>query len=179
MKRAIKKAAVIIRKARDQLNARDWCHGGAGTSRVVSTKRPKKRNTQSHIPSKNNRRQPTDDRLFLFFFLGFRQGAGKTKIGDPRGGWVVQSMKKGWGQFFSPIKSRGKTDIEIFVDFFGKWQKFSTWTFCKNIFVVFLNSPCRETPSLSRKKMRMVGGWVWDLANARGGLSFFLPAPRR
>jgi hypothetical protein len=38
--------------------------------------------------------------------------------------------------------------------------------FCKNIFMVFLKSPCRETPKnvlkkkVKKKKIRMVGGWV-------------------
>jgi hypothetical protein len=43
------------------------------------------------------------------------------------------------------------------------WEKFSTWTFCKNIFMVFLNSPCRETPKnvLKKKvKKKKVGWWV-------------------
>ena len=45
------------------------------------------------------------------------------------------------------------------------WKKFSTWTFCKNIFMVFLNSPCRETPKnvLKKKvkgKKKSEGGWV-------------------
>jgi hypothetical protein len=32
---------------------------------------------------------------------------------------------------------------------------------------------------MSRKKSRLLGGWVWDLANARGGpADFVLPAPR-
>jgi hypothetical protein len=31
------------------------------------------------------------------------QGAGKNKTGDPRGGWVGQSTKKGWGQIFLVI----------------------------------------------------------------------------
>jgi hypothetical protein len=30
---------------------------------------------------------------------------------------------------------------------------FPTWTFCKNIFVVFLNSPYRETPKNVLKKV--------------------------
>jgi hypothetical protein len=57
------------------------------------------------------------------------------------------------------------------------WEKFSTWTFCKNIFMVFLNSPCRETPKNAlkkkprKKKVGGVGGWVWDLVKARGGPS--------
>jgi hypothetical protein len=35
------------------------------------------------------------------------------------------------------------------------WKKVSTWTFCKNIFMVFLNSPCRETPkNVLKKKSR-------------------------
>jgi hypothetical protein len=45
-------------------------------------------------------------------------------------------------------------------------------TFCKNVFVVFLNSPYRETPkNVLRKKS--IGRWVWDLADAqaRGGAS--------
>jgi hypothetical protein len=54
--------------------------------------------------------------------------------------------------------------------------------------VVFLNSeslsPCRETPKnvlkkkAKEKKSRMVGGWVWDLAKARGGPSIFVYRPR-
>jgi hypothetical protein len=31
-------------------------------------------------------------------------------------------------------------------------ERFSTWTFCKNIFMVFLNSPCRKTPKNVLKK---------------------------
>jgi hypothetical protein len=43
------------------------------------------------------------------------------------------------------------------------WEKFSTWTFYKNISVVFLNSPCRETPQNLLKKQgkeKKVGWWV-------------------
>jgi hypothetical protein len=42
------------------------------------------------------------------------------------------------------------------------WKKLSTWTFCKNAFVVFLNSPCRETPKnvLKKKSRKKVGWWV-------------------
>jgi hypothetical protein len=48
--------------------------------------------------------------------------------------------------------------------------------------MVFLNSPCRETPKnapkkKSRKKSRMVGGWVWDSADVRGGPSIFFCRP--
>jgi hypothetical protein len=44
------------------------------------------------------------------------------------------------------------------------WDFFSTWTFCKNISVVFLNSPCREASknvqkSKSREK-KSGDGWV-------------------
>jgi hypothetical protein len=59
-----------------------------------------------------------------------------------------------------------------------------TSTFCKNIFfMVFLNSPYRETPKNVLKKSQekkigwWVGGWVWDLANIRGGPSIFLAGP--
>jgi hypothetical protein len=59
-------------------------------------------------------------------------------------------------------KNRGKTDIEIFVDFFG--ESFRQGLFAKNIFMVFLNSPCRETPkNVLKKKSREKksdGGWV-------------------
>jgi hypothetical protein len=57
------------------------------------------------------------------------------------------------------------------------WGKFSTWTFCKNICMVFLNSSCRKTPKNVLKKSRQVSGWVWDLANTRGGpsISFWRP----
>jgi hypothetical protein len=51
--------------------------------------------------------------------------------------------------------------------------------------MVFLNSPCRETPKnvlkkkAKKKKVGGVGGWVWDLVKARGGPSIcFLAAPR-
>jgi hypothetical protein len=50
--------------------------------------------------------------------------------------------------------------------------------------MVFMSSPCRETPKnvlkkKSRKKSRMLGGWVWDSANVRGGPSIcFRAAPR-
>jgi hypothetical protein len=60
---------------------------------------------------------------------------------------------------------------------------FSTWTFCKNILMVFLNSPCRETPKnvlrkkSQEKKSRMVGRWVWDLANVRGVRRFCFAGP--
>jgi hypothetical protein len=49
--------------------------------------------------------------------------------------------------------------------------------------MVFLNSPCRETPKnvlkkkVKEKKSRMVGGWVWDLVNVRGGPSIFFGRP--
>jgi hypothetical protein len=37
----------------------------------------------------------------------------------------------------------------------------------------------KRTPKKTKKKSRLVGGWVWDLANARGGPSvLFLAAPR-
>jgi hypothetical protein len=48
--------------------------------------------------------------------------------------------------------------------FFVCPRQISTWTFCKNVFVVFLNSPYRETPKnvLKTKKQgeksRLVGG---------------------
>jgi hypothetical protein len=55
--------------------------------------------------------------------------------------------------------------------------------FLQNHFVVAFNSPCRETlknvlkKKVKGKKSRMAGGWVWDLANVRGGQSiFFWPA---
>jgi hypothetical protein len=45
--------------------------------------------------------------------------------------------------------------------------------------MVFLNnnSPCRETPKKVLKKNQehfSDGGWVWDLANVRGSVDFFL-----
>jgi hypothetical protein len=61
-------------------------------------------------------------------------------------------------------KSQGKNDflhIDFFVVFLGK---VSTWTFCKNILMVFLNSPYREMPKKVLKKVkenkfgRLVGG---------------------
>jgi hypothetical protein len=52
--------------------------------------------------------------------------------------------------------------------------------------MVFLNSPYRKNGPKRTKKsrgkkspdVRLVGGWVWELANARAGPSFFWPAPR-
>jgi hypothetical protein len=45
-------------------------------------------------------------------------------------------------------------------------------TFCKNMCMVFLNSPYRKTPenvlNKGKKKKSVVGGWVWDLTNVRG-----------
>jgi hypothetical protein len=60
------------------------------------------------------------------------------------------------------IKKRGRTGIEIFGVFF-LLQKY----FCG-----VLNSPYRETPENVLKKnqektSRLVGGWVWDLANVK------------
>ena len=41
------------------------------------------------------------------------------------------------------------------------------------------NAQKRTKKKSQEKKSRMVGGWVWDLANARGGVRrFFLAAPR-
>jgi hypothetical protein len=54
------------------------------------------------------------------------KGPTRKKIGDPRGGgWVGQRPKKDWGQIFSDV-----------------------------FFVVFLNSPHRETPKKRDKKFR-------------------------
>jgi hypothetical protein len=50
------------------------------------------------------------------------------------------------------------------------WEKFSTWTFCKNILMVFMNSPCRETPKnvlIKKIKEKKVGWWVTVGTNAR------------
>jgi hypothetical protein len=44
------------------------------------------------------------------------------------------------------IRNRDKTKTEEKLtskNFRFFWEKFSTWTFCKNVFVVFLNSPCQ------------------------------------
>jgi hypothetical protein len=67
-------------------------------------------------------------------------------------------------------KSRGETDIDFFVEILGK--VFGMDFLQKYVHGVF------ELP-LPKKKSRMVGGWVWDLAHVRGGPSiFFLAAPR-
>jgi hypothetical protein len=51
------------------------------------------------------------------------------------------------------------------------WEKFLTWTSCKNILVVFLNSPSREAPKTalrkSQEKQKQDGGRV-----TRVGLGF-------
>jgi hypothetical protein len=66
---------------------------------------------------------------------------------------------------------RGKPDIEIVTDLFGK---ILTCTFCNYCFIFFFF----EHPSLRNaqkrtknkvKNKKSAGGWVWDLANARGG----------
>jgi hypothetical protein len=65
-------------------------------------------------------------------------------------------------------------------------EKVFDMDFFAKIFVVFLNSPYRETPKNSYKQIckqkprekKSAGGCVWDLANARGGPSIFLAAPR-
>jgi hypothetical protein len=87
-----------------------------------------------------------------------QQGAGKKKVGDPRGGWVGQSTKERDGvRFFSDIflivflnsphretpknvikKNREKIGFRFLVDFFVK--TFRHDFFCKTFFVVFLNS---------------------------------------
>jgi hypothetical protein len=65
-----------------------------------------------------------------------------------------------------PKNSRGKTDIEIFVDCFGKSFRHGLFIFIKTFLpVVFLNPPYRETPknvlkTKARKKSRLVGAWV-------------------
>jgi hypothetical protein len=69
-------------------------------------------------------------------------------------------------------KRRGKTDIEIFVEILG--EVFDT-DFFRNIFE--LRPLPRKKPR--GKKNRMVGWWVWELANARGGgRRKKIPAPR-
>jgi hypothetical protein len=41
------------------------------------------------------------------------------------------------------------------------------------------NAQKRSKKKSQEKKSWMVGGWVWDLANVRGGsVDFVLPAPR-
>ena len=76
-----------------------------------------------------------------------------------------------------------KVEEKLTSNFLSKY--FSTWAFCKHIFMVFLNSPCRETPKnvlkkkSQKKKSQGVGRWVWDLVTVRGGPSIFvLAAPR-
>jgi hypothetical protein len=55
--------------------------------------------------------------------------------------------------------------------------------FLQKYFLVFLNSPYRETRKNELKKNkekkvgRWVGGWVWDLAHVRGGPSIFFAGP--
>jgi hypothetical protein len=74
-------------------------------------------------------------------------------------------------------KSRGETDIEIFVGFVGKLIFDMAWTFCKDMFVVFLNLPHRGTPKANAQKKRTKRKPVWDLASARGGPSVLFWRP--
>jgi hypothetical protein len=68
-------------------------------------------------------------------------------------------------------KSR-KHRFWIFGRFFCK--TFSTRSFLQNVFCSVFELPSlRNAQKRTRKKSRMVGGWVWDLANARGGPSTF------
>jgi hypothetical protein len=60
-------------------------------------------------------------------------------------------------------KSRGKTDIEVGVDFLG--ESFRHGLFVKNILMVFLNSPYHQEKRPKRtkkqiKKKKSAGGWV-------------------
>jgi hypothetical protein len=73
-------------------------------------------------------------------------------------------------------KLTSKFFVEILGNFFGM-------DFLQKYFMVFLNSPCRETPKnvlkkkSRKKKSRMVGGWVGDSVNVRGGPSIFFWRP--
>jgi hypothetical protein len=73
-------------------------------------------------------------------------------------------------------KSRGKTDIEVFVEILGIF--FDTDFLPKYFYGVFelpllRNAQKRTKKKSQEKKSRMVGGWVRDLANVRGGPSIF------
>ena len=83
-----------------------------------------------------------------------------------------------------------KVEEKLTSKFFSKfWGKFSTWSFCKNILWCFCffelplprNAQKRAIKKSQEKKSRMVGRWVWDLANVKctgGSVGFFLAAPR-
>jgi hypothetical protein len=78
-------------------------------------------------------------------------------------------------------KSQGKPDIKKKRLF---REKFSTWNFCKNIFVVFLDSPYRETPKILLKKSQekkylgLVGSSKANQIHAGAGVRrFFFSAP--
>jgi hypothetical protein len=73
---------------------------------------------------------------------------------------VGRSTKKGRGQFHKKVV-------------LGKVFDMSDMD-CAKIFVWCFELLCQETPRKTQEKAsRMVGGWVWDLANARGVLGFF------
>jgi hypothetical protein len=56
-------------------------------------------------------------------------------------------------EVFTKNSAAGKTDIESVVEILN-------WTFCKNILMVFLNFPCRETPkNVLKKNQEKKGGW--------------------
>jgi hypothetical protein len=53
-----------------------------------------------------------------------------------------------------PKNNRGKTDIDMFVGFVG--TSFRPWTFCKNMFVVFVNEPplTEKRPKTYQKQIK-------------------------
>jgi hypothetical protein len=107
---------------------------------------------------------------------------------------VSQKPKKDQGQIFCVIffvvfvkqKIRGKTGIEILVDFLGKVFDMGCLRICKYIFCgvfVFELPLPRSTKDVLKKNQeknvgRWVGGsWVWDLAHVRGRPVDFLAGP--
>jgi hypothetical protein len=80
-----------------------------------------------------------------------------------------------------------KVEEKLTSKFLSKcWEKFSTRTFCQNIFMVFSNSPCRETPknvlkkTATKKKKREVPTYlIYHLPDIRRFHFFlFFGAPR-
>jgi hypothetical protein len=76
----------------------------------------------------------------------------------------MASGRRTRGQKIRKCDKTKKVEEKLTSKFLSKfWGKFSTRTFCQNIFIVFFNSPCRETPKNVIKKIEKKSGLdFWD-----------------